>query len=48
MEENNIKTYDKCGDVMRGHEDESGTHCRWCVTGWESCDEFGDDEACGS
>jgi len=22
----------KCGDRLRGHEDESGTHCRFCVT----------------
>ncbi len=20
-----------CGDSLTGHEDESGTHCRWCV-----------------
>lgn len=25
----------KCGDKLDGHEDESGTHCRWCVTGGE-------------
>ena len=24
----------KCGERLRGHEDENGTHCRWCVTGW--------------
>lgn len=28
-----------CGDALRGHEDESGTHCRWCVTGWAPCGE---------
>lgn len=22
----------KCGEPLTGHEDESGTHCRWCVT----------------
>lgn len=22
----------KCGDPLRGHEDENGTHCRFCVT----------------
>ena len=22
----------KCGDKLTGHEDENGTHCRWCVT----------------
>lgn len=22
----------KCGDILRGHEDENGTHCRFCVT----------------
>ena len=21
-----------CGDTLTGHEDDSGTHCRWCVT----------------
>jgi len=21
-----------CGDALTGHEDDSGTHCRWCVT----------------
>jgi len=20
-----------CGDLLTGHEDDSGTHCRWCV-----------------
>lgn len=30
---------EKCGGVMRGHEDESITHCRWCVAGWEVCDD---------
>ena len=28
-----------CGDKLRDHEDESATHCRWCVTGWTPCDE---------
>ena len=23
---------DKCGDNLTGHEDDSATHCRWCVT----------------
>ena len=22
----------KCGDKLTGHEDDSATHCRWCVT----------------
>lgn len=22
----------KCGETLRGHEDETATHCRWCVT----------------
>jgi hypothetical protein len=22
----------ECGDTLTGHEDDSGTHCRWCVT----------------
>lgn len=22
----------ECGDKLTGHEDESGTHCRWCTT----------------
>lgn len=26
------KRCEKCGDKMDGHEDESGTRCRWCVT----------------
>ena len=25
----------KCGDKLTGHEDDSETHCRWCVTGWD-------------
>jgi len=24
-----------CGDKLIGHEDESATRCRWCVTGWK-------------
>lgn len=24
---------DKCGDSLTGHEDDSRTRCRWCVTG---------------
>lgn len=27
-----VKTCEKCEDRMTGHEDESGTLCRWCVT----------------
>jgi len=23
-----------CGDVSKGHEDDSSTQCRWCVWGW--------------
>jgi hypothetical protein len=26
------KICEKCEDKLIGHEDESGTHCRWCVT----------------
>jgi hypothetical protein len=26
------KTCPKCGDKLTGHEDEDGTHCRWCMT----------------
>lgn len=29
----------KCGDVLTGHEDESGSICRWCGTGWAPTDE---------
>jgi hypothetical protein len=28
-----------CDERLVGHEDENGTHCRWCVTGWTACDE---------
>ena len=38
MEETD-KTCEKCGDKLRGHEDESGTQCKWCVQGWVVCDE---------
>ena len=24
-----------CGDNIKGHEDDSDTLCRWCVTGWK-------------
>lgn len=27
-----------CGDLLVGHEDESSTLCRWCVTGWKPTD----------
>jgi hypothetical protein len=27
-----FKTCEKCEDKLTGHEDESGTLCRWCVT----------------
>lgn len=26
------KICEKCEDKLTGHEDESATHCRWCVT----------------
>lgn len=26
--------YCDCGEKLVGHEDESSTKCRWCVTGW--------------
>lgn len=26
----------KCGETLRGDEDESEAHCKWCVQGWES------------
>lgn len=25
----------ECGERLSGHEDESSTKCRWCVTGWK-------------
>ena len=33
------KKCSKCGDNLTGHEDESGTICRWCDTGWHSTDD---------
>jgi len=36
-----------CGDKMRGHEDESATNCRWCVTGWTQCNDEDDTQDCG-
>lgn len=24
-----------CGELLRGHEDETDTQCRWCVTEWQ-------------
>lgn len=30
----NDKSCKKCGDKLNGHEDESNSFCRWCVTGW--------------
>lgn len=30
------KRCERCGDKIEGHEDESGTRCRWCVTCGES------------
>lgn len=33
------KTHCKCGEKLRGHEDEGDGTCRWCVTGWVACDE---------
>jgi hypothetical protein len=38
-ENKQVKTCMKCGDTLKGHEDDSDTHCRWCVTGWIACDE---------
>jgi hypothetical protein len=29
------KLCQKCGDTLKGHEDESGSLCRWCVTSTE-------------
>lgn len=29
---------DKCGDNLTGHEDDSATRCRWCVTCIDSPD----------
>jgi len=26
----------KCNEILRGHEDENESYCRWCVTGWEA------------
>lgn len=34
-----IKKCSKCGEKLTGHEDENGTHCRWCVTGGSPTDE---------
>jgi len=28
-----LSVCDKCGDSLTGHEDDSRTRCRWCVTG---------------
>jgi len=25
------KRCEKCGDVLKGHEDDSDTRCRWCI-----------------
>ena len=25
----------ECGEKLVGHEDESSTKCRWCITGWK-------------
>ena len=36
-----------CGDKMRGHEDDSATNCRWCVTGWTQCNDEDDTLDCG-
>jgi hypothetical protein len=36
----------RCGDKLRGHEDENGTHCRWCVTGYVTTEEGQDEAAC--
>ncbi len=29
---------EKCGEQLTGHEDESATHCRWCVTCQDTTD----------
>lgn len=34
----------RCGEAMSGHEDENGTHCRWCVT----CSPASDDDVAAS
>lgn len=34
-------TCKKCGDRLVGHDDESDTECRWCVTGWKPCHDDG-------
>lgn len=33
------KRCQKCHEKLEGHEDESGTHCRWCVTCGDPVDE---------
>ncbi len=38
------KCCEACGERMHGHEDESATQCRWCVTGWKPCE--GESVAC--
>lgn len=30
-----MKRCDECGDLLTGHEDDSPSKCRWCVTGWK-------------
>lgn len=34
--EGKLAVCDKCGDVLTGHEDDSATRCRWCVTSQSS------------
>lgn len=36
--------YCMCGEKLVGHEDENGTACRWCVTGWKHTPEVNPDE----
>ena len=33
------KTHCKCGEKLRGHEDEGVGTCKWCATGWVACDD---------
>lgn len=37
----------ECGERLSGHEDESSTKCRWCVTGWKPSKDDQADSASG-
>ena len=37
----------ECGERLSGHEDESSTKCRWCVTGWKPSKDDQADSATG-